>query len=96
MSLEEQKTTANATPSTSSAYGVLTVALSVLCRDKDAKCPLLALGITPPQAQCPFKYMECVDVSSDEWQSYITRNLSSEEVIMKIMHSLDEEGEQES
>lgn len=49
--------------------------LAALCRDNDAKCPLLALGTTSPQDKCPFTNLDCAKVSAETWKTYIERNL---------------------
>lgn len=67
------------------AAEVLPIALSSLCRDEDAKCPLLALDITPPQFKCPFEKTNCADMSADDWRAYIARNLEDEKAIVKYV-----------
>lgn len=56
-------------------YNIISIALSTLCNGgDDVQCPLLTLGITPPQAKCPLRNSLCGTVSVDDWKEYMRHN----------------------
>lgn len=81
-SIEENTVTVNI------SLAILPMVLAALCRDDEAKCPLITLHIVPPQRVCPFENINCPDMSMDDWQGFIDRNLSNDRIIEKNVRPL--------